>query len=400
MASTSSRNGARSRHQLQHQGRLVPNVYVRHLADGSERFEYVVGVDGRQVRQTLRATTATDAVREADRLRVISAESGVQDGTVRLSVLADRFLEESRTGQYVTAKGPLAESTLGLYEQRLHSHVLPALGYSTRLRDVRVEHLRKLIDRLRLDGLSGSTIRGTIAAVRAMLRFAVHRGLAERSVALDLDGDLPSGKRQTEPVYLSRGEIDALLAGLGAEFRPVAATCAFAALRISEALGLTWGDVDFAARTLSVSKQLSRDGKELVALKTSTSEAVLSLPAPLAEELRSHRDRQARIGFDRIVADALVFQTRRGRPQSKRNALRAVQLVAARQGIEGSDGQPLGLHDLRHSTAGLLREAGLADEEIAVVLRHANARVTSTMYGSRSDEAKVAVRQRAAEALA
>jgi integrase len=400
VTAASSSTGARSRRQLQHQGRTVPNVYVRHLADGTEKFEFVVGIDGRQHRQVLKATTATDAVREADRLRVIAAESGVQDGTVRLSVLVERFLDESRSGQYETARGPLASTTLDLYAQRLRSHVLPALGHSTRLRDVKVEHLRKLIDRLRISGFSGSTIRGTIAAVRAVFRFAVHRGLAERSVALDLDGDLPSGRRQTEPVYLTRPEIDRLLADLGDEFRPVAAVCAFAALRISEALGLQWGDIDFAEGTLSVSKQLSRDGRKLVELKTRSSEAVLSLPAPLAAELRAHRDREARRGFDRIGAEALVFATRTGRPQSKRNALRALQVSAERLGIEGQDGQPLGLHDLRHSTAGLLREAGLPDESIALVLRHANSKVTSIMYGSRSDEAKVAVRRAAAEALA
>jgi hypothetical protein len=37
------------------------------------------------------------------------------------------------------------------------------------------------------------------------------------------------------------------------------------------------------------------------------------MPAPLAAELRAHRDRQARKGFDRISADALVFVTRNGR---------------------------------------------------------------------------------------
>jgi integrase len=227
----------------------------------------------------------------------------------------------------------------------------------------------------------------------------VHRGLAERSVALDLDGDLPSGRRVTEPVYLTRAEIDALLADLGDEFRPIAATCAFAALRISEALGLTWGDIDFQAGTLSISKQLSRDGKELVPLKTRSSEAVLSMPGPLAAGLRAHRDRQARLGFERVKPEALVFQTSRGRPQSKRNALRAVQLIAERLGLRNVDGELLGLHDLRHSAAGVLREAGMADEEIALVLRHANSKVTSVMYGSRSDEAKVAVRRAAAEAL-
>jgi integrase len=119
------------------------------------------------------------------------------------------------------------------------------------------------------------------------------------------------------------------------------------------------------------------------------------MPAPLAVELRAHRDRQARRGFARIGVDALVFQTRSGRSPGRRNALRAVQVAAADLALGN-----LGLHDLRHSTAGLLREAGLVDEEIAVVLRHSSARVTTAMYGGRSDEARQAVRQKAAEALA
>jgi hypothetical protein len=58
------------------------------------------------------------------------------------------------------------------------------------------------------------------------------------SYVLDLDDDLPSAARTTEPVYLTRAGGDALLRALGDEFRPVAATCLFAALRISECLGL------------------------------------------------------------------------------------------------------------------------------------------------------------------
>ena len=267
-----------------------------------------------------------------------------------------------------------------------------------RVRDVQVHHIRALIDRMRLAGLSGSTIRGTVAACSALLRFGVHRGWGTKNAVSELDGDLPSAQRTTEPVYLTRLEIDSLLRDLGDEFRPVASVCAFAALRISECLGLTWADVDFAEGTLSITKQLSRDGKELTALKTRSSEAVLSLPAPLAAELRSHRERQARISFERVKPEQLVFQTRTGNPQSKRNALRAVQMVAERLGLRNAEGELLGLHDLRHSTAGLLREAGLPDEEIALVLRHANVRTTSVMYGSRSDEGR-AVRERAAAAL-
>ncbi|HVC88807.1 MAG TPA: hypothetical protein VNC40_15470 [Gaiellaceae bacterium] len=48
----------------------------------------------------------------------------------------------------------------------------------------------------------------------------------------------PSAKRLREPRYLDRSEIDRLLEKIGDEFRPVAATLAFAARRVSEALAL------------------------------------------------------------------------------------------------------------------------------------------------------------------
>ena len=41
----------------------------------------------------------------------------------------------------------------------------------------------------------------------------------------------------------------------------------------------------------------------------------------------------------------------------------------------------------------------MPDEEIAVILRHSSARATTAMYAGRSDEARRAVRERAAEAL-
>jgi len=43
---------------------------------------------------------------------------------------------------------------------------------------------------------------------------------------------------------LSPDELDLLLANMGDTFRPVAAACAYSGLRLSEALGLRWRDVD------------------------------------------------------------------------------------------------------------------------------------------------------------
>ena len=159
-------HGAASRQPLTHNGRRVANVYVRLDANGNPRYEFQAKRNGKTTRLTLEAKNPTDAVREANRLRVVSDERGFADGTLRLETLMQRFVAEARSGEYAPARGPLSASTLALYEQRLATHVLPALGHSTRARDVTTAHLRRLIDRQRLAGLSGSTIRGTVGGER------------------------------------------------------------------------------------------------------------------------------------------------------------------------------------------------------------------------------------------
>ena len=157
-----------------------------------------------------------------------------------------------------------------------------------------------------------------------LVRFGVKSGNGERNVGRDLDrDDRPGVGRVTEPRYLTADELDRLLGKLGDTFRPVAATCTFAALRISEALGLRFRDLDFKAGTLTVSGQLGAEG-ERVPVKSAASAATVPLLPALARELRDHRARLAGRDLRLVHADALVFTTSRGRPQSRRNALRAV----------------------------------------------------------------------------
>jgi integrase len=110
--------------------------------------------------------------------------------------------------------------------------------------------------------------------------------------------------------------------------------------------------------------------------------------------LRSHRERQGRIGFDRIAADQLVFQTKNGKSPRRRNTHRAIQVQAVKLGLEG-----VGAHTLRHSCAGLLRSMNFSNEEIAPILRHSNSRTTAIMYGGLDEDTLSQIKSRAAEAL-
>jgi integrase len=357
--STSSYEDRRS--PVVYRGERVPSLYVRRDKDGSTRFELRRKMGGKAVRRTLDAVTVTDAIQEARRVtvKVENTVSLVGSSNTTLVELRDGFSDWS-----ASRASTIAPSTRDLYLNRLDAHALRILGRSTRASDVTAPHLRTMIDRLRNAGASGSSVRGVVTATSAMFRYAVRRGIvATNPVRLLERGDRPTGKRQTEPGYLDRDQIDRLLAELGDEFRPVAATLAFAGLRVSEALALRWRDVDLKAGVLHAP-----------GTKTTRSAAPVPIIEPLAVELREHRSRLAGRGLHLTRPDAQVFT------QHRRNVLRAVHRAGADGGLNPAGVQKIGCHDLRHSCAGLLFAAGMSAPTVAAVLRHADTRTTLTTY--------------------
>jgi integrase len=181
-------------------------------------------------------------------------------------------------------------------------------------------------------------------------------------------------------------------------FRPVAAACAFAGLRLSEALGLRWRDIDLKASTLTVAAQLGPDGTR-VPLKTAASAASVPLLPRLAAELREHRSRVAGQSLPRVSPDALVFTTSHGRPHGRRNVLRAVYAAGDAAGLNGEERERVGVHDLRHSFVAMALAAGLTLPEAAALARHANPRVTATVYAGLTDTARAGLGSKLAAAF-
>jgi integrase len=353
------------------------NLY-RHIASGRYEIGYRDPGTGRWIMKRLSARNVTEARRQVRELlgKVESGELRPADRSVTLRDLVAAYLAHEGDGL-----GRLAPRTIDLYAQRLNDHALRLLGPRTRVADLTVTDIRRtLIDRMKREKLGGSTIRGTVAALSGALRFAVRNGTITRSPVRDLErGDLPSAKRKTEPRYLTTEEVEMLLVKMSDEFRPVAATLFYGALRISEALALTWAGIDFETGTVAVP-----------GTKTEMSKANIPLLPALARELRAHRGRQAEKSLALVCADAPVFVTRSGKSPGRRNVLRAVQTAATNAKLNPEGVEPIGLHDLRHSAAGLAFES-LAVNEVSRLLRHANPRVTTTVYGGLSDEAAAGI---------
>ena len=85
-----------------------------------------------------------------------------------------------------------------------------------------------------------------------------------------------------------------------------------------------------------------------------------------------------------------MFRTASGRPQERHNAARAIRAAGTRAELGGD--KALSPHDLRHSCAALLLEAGTPAPRVAAIMRHADPRVTLTVYAGIADRQRAALR--------
>ena len=205
--------------------------------------------------------------------------------------------------------------------------------------------------------------------------------------------------RAKDQRYLDVDQVESLLASVGATFRPILVVCAWTGLRVSEALGLVWEDVDLDQGTLTVDRQLGTEGKR-VDTKTEASRATLDLLPVVVEALRAHRRGQAARGLQHVGPGALVFTTAGGRPQSRRNVLRAMQNAAEELGLNREGQAPVNIHSLRHSFVSNAIGLGLTIPEASMLARHSSPQVTAAVYSRVAETRRAEAISKLAQALA
>jgi len=114
--------------------------------------------------------------------------------------------------------------------------------------------------------------------------------------------------------------------------RTLIAVLLFSGLRISEALGLVWGDVDIRTGHLRVRHQLARNGNR-IRVKTTGSHRDVVIMDTLARNLRRHQ-----LASKHSKPGDFVFATATGSALSSRNAGRAIDRIAAEAGLASEHG--------------------------------------------------------------
>ncbi len=244
--------------------------------------------------------------------------------------------------------GPLQESLahagrrswrgVELYRDRYERHIASGIG-TLPIESIEGRDVAALLRDMRSEGYAEATIAQALVVLRAMFRLARSRRVVSSSPVDELD---PSEKpRPTGGVtgrILDENELAALCSHTSEGYRPVVTVLAYTGLRLSEALGLRWMDIDFTERELHVRGQLQRlSGRgepRFVAPKTRSSLRIVPMFPAVERAMVEQHGAEARAG--RGLDTDFVFCTRSG------HSARAAQRGPARSrgGREGGRPRP------------------------------------------------------------
>jgi integrase len=284
------------------------------------------------------------------------------------------------------AEGPptrRAPTTRDYYGYMVRRYLLPTLGaIPVAALDARqIEAARQAWAtwprRARAGTVSTGSLAGALRTLRAACTWAVREGWIPtnpvRAVPVST-GALRSDQWWTVP------QARAFLAATAGEWYAVAWQLALlGGLRLGEALGLRWQDIDWLGGHLWI-RQVRRPTTAVGFGPPKTHRSRRPLPldaglrAVLTAQARRLSVRAALAGPDWPDPD-LVVVTHVGTPATHRGVERAFAAAVVRVGLPA-----IRFHDLRHTHATLLRQAGADWRVIADRLGHAQVQTTAAYY--------------------
>ena len=342
--------------------------------------------DGRRDRQWYSGFESKEAAEQALTKILSELDGGTYIPPEKLTV--KRYVEDEWLPSLdaAVAAARLKPTTANQYRNLARAHVVPQLG-TLLLRDVTTPVLNRMYGKLLQSGrkrdggpLSTTTVRAIHITVHRALRDAVRWGRLARNVSDNCDA--PTVRNADMKTWTAE-QLRAFLVSIkDHEFFPLYATLTTTGLRRGEAAGLTWGDLDLDAGTLTVKN--TRVVMNYAVLdsspKTEKSARTIGLDLVTIRTLRIHRTKQAwnvrLLGPDReLTPTDLVFTWADGRAIHPEVISRTFQRLATKAKLP-----VIRLHDLRHSYATAALEAGVPLKVVSEHVGHSSISITGDVY--------------------
>lgn len=305
----------------------------KELPSGRWRVQYMA--DGKRLSQTFDTEIEARAFASGWKAGIVNADP-VSEMSVGAAI--DRYIESK--------DGVLSPATISAYKRIRKNHLQEIMP--VRLRALTQERVQRAVNAMTKSGKSPKTVRNAHGLLTATL--------AEYRPGLVLRTTLPQ-KVRYEAAVPSVEDVRAILAALpGSEIEVPVTIAVWLGLRMSEILGLRWGDVDKKGKVLHVRRAKVDEGVKTT--KTYSSQRDLPLPDHIA----------ALLGEPGKADEEVVRMTRR-------RILTLFHRLCEEAGV-----QAYRFHDLRHINASVMLAQGIPDKYAMERMGHATNNMLKTVY--------------------
>jgi len=275
------------------------------------------------------------------------------------TMLAIAYLEQFKR-THVKLMRPTSQA---VYRGIINKHLIPDVA-GLRLRELDTTWLKRMLAAKVRAGLAHATVQN----IRGVALHVLRRALTDGYGAIRIDPRQVRLPRQVSVVrdrrYIDADEFDRILAASNFPWRALWALMGYAGLRVGEALGLEWEQVDFEQRFLTVRQQAVRGN--LSAPKTVTSQADVPILPQLGEVLALYQAHCMAAEPNLKPPTGLLFRTRNRTPYWADDIRRRVLQPFLRSlGLAHA-----GHHAFRHGVPRMLAQRGISGAVIQQVMRH------------------------------
>jgi len=281
--------------------------------------------------------------------------------------------------------GGVKPATVVSYSQHIKNHIRPALG-AVKLENLNTPTIQSFYNDLGKAhgdkvGLAPKTIKCIHGILHKSLQQAVKVGYLwfNPSDACEL----PRVERK-EVKPLDNDAISAFLKAIrGHRFEALYLITLFTGMRRGKVCGLTWDCVDFGRGTILIKKQLQgisgKPGEFRLLSSKNGKGRVITPAASVMETMRRHKVQQSEM---RLQAGPLwqdegfVFTNEVGEHLSSHTVYHQFKRIVASVGLPNAR-----FHNLRHSCASLLLNAGFTLKDVQEWMGHADIKMTADIYG-------------------
>lgn len=352
--------------------------------DGRYSYRYT-GPDGK--RKEIYARDLNE-LRKKEKEILQEIEMGISDAKITLDECFERFMK---------TKTNVKESTAYQYATNYERWVKNTWIGRKYVRDIKRTDLL-LFSKEKLETLSGGTVKNLITMLYSVFEMAVLDDIILKNPARGCAKTIASGKPRDA---IPDQELEKFLAyaeslNTSKGFLTLTKFLLGTGLRIGEATGLTWNDVDLNNGIVEINKQSTYtcgrrgNGFKITSVKSESGNRSVPLSKDMIALLKAHKNltyfESVNSGFSVDGYSGFVFHTRVGSPYSAAD-VDAYYLRLEKKYRKKHDDKlcHVSCHLLRHTFCTRMAYAGMNPQALQYIMGHADFSLTARAYISKDD---------------